>query len=218
MRNRLSSGFPSLAALVIFSLSAAPLSALTINPASSGLLDARGCSTANCILSEIYSLSGAPAVSGTFDIVGTTLTFSIDLVAATLPGNDGAVTAVDFGNVNYSGSVTVVDEGSNQFSFLDQDATVTGTLTPVGAGSATPFNITPVNLTGNCLGTPGSSLACGLQFGAGVGFEIEVNGNPRYFNHSVDLFSVPEPGTALLLGLGLTGLAANRRRSILVAS
>jgi hypothetical protein len=214
MRNRLSAGFLGLAAVVIFALSAAPLGALTINPASSGLHDAQGCSTANCILSGIYSLSGAPSVTGSFDIVGTTLSFSIDLVAATMTGNDGAVTAVDFANVNYSGSFTVVDEGSNMFSFLDQQATVAGTLTPVGAGSPVAFDIFPVNVTGNCSGTPGSSLACGLQFGAGQGFEIDVNGNPRFFRHTVDVFSVPEPGTALLLGLGLSGLAVNRRRSV----
>jgi hypothetical protein len=217
MRNRLSCGYLGLAALVILALSAAPLSALTINPSSSGLHVARGCSSASCFGTQIYSLSGAPSVTGSFDIVGTTLSFSIDLVAATLTGNDGAVTAVDFTNVNYSGSFTVDVDSATEFSFLDQDATVAGTLTPVGAGSLVDFDIFPVNVTGNCSGTPGSSLACGLQFGAGVGFEIDVNGNPRFFNHTVNIFSVPEPGTALLLGLGLSGLAVNRRRSVRVA-
>jgi hypothetical protein len=212
MRKRLSGGFLGLAALALLAFSAAPVSALTINSSSSGLHVADGCSTASCFLSGIYMLSGAPPVSGSFDIVGTTLTFSIDLAAATLIGSDGTVSAVDFSNVNYSGSVTVGNEGSNMFSILDQNATVSGTLTPVGDGSATAFNIFPVNVVGNCTGTPGTSLGCGLQFGAGAGFEIDVNGNPRFFRHTVDIFSVPEPSAALLLGLGLSGLAASRRR------
>jgi len=214
MRNRLSGGFLSLAALVIFAFLATPASALQINTSSSGLHVAKGCSTPDCFMSEIYVLSGAPSVSGSFDIVGTTLTFSIDLAAATLTGSDGAVTAVDFSNVNYSGSLTVVDQGSGMFGIIDQDATVAGTLTPIGAGSPVPFDIFPVNVVGNCTGTPGTSLGCGLQFGAGAGFEIGVNGNPRFFRHTVDIFSVPEPSTALLFGLGLSGLAMNRRRSL----
>jgi len=214
MRNRLSGGFLSLAALVVLAFSAAPASALQINTSSSGLHVAKGCSTPDCFMSEIYLLSGAPSVSGSFDIVGTTLTFSIDLAAATLVGTDGAVTAVDFSNVNYSGSLTVTDEGSGMFSIVDQDATVAGTLTPVGAGVPVGFNIFPVNVLGSCTGTPGTSLGCGLQFGAGAGFEIDVNGNPRFFRHTVDIFSVPEPSTALLFGLGLSGLAVSRRRSL----
>lgn len=218
MRNQSPGGLLGLAGLLVFAFSATPTSALTINTSSSTLSVARGCGSPSCFFSEIYTLSGAPAVSGSFDISGTTLTFSIDLVAATLIGSDGAVTAVNFTNVNYSGSVTVVDQGSF-FSITDQSATVAGTLTPVGAGSAVAFNLFPVNLSGGiCSGTPGSSLSCGMTFGAGIGFEIDVNGNPRYFNHTVNLFSIPEPNAALLLGLGLSGLAASRRRSIRVAN
>ena len=227
MRKRPSGGFLSLAAFVILASSAAPLSALTVNPSSSVLAAASGCGTAsNFCFSKIFLLSGTESVSGSFDIVGTTLNFSVDLVTATLTGSDGAVSAVVFSDVNYSGSFSVVDEGSNFFSFADQEASMSGTLTAIGPGSAVPFDFSPDNLilpnpvfvTGTCEGTPGSSLTCGLNFGVGGGFEIDVNENPRYFKHTVNLFSVPEPGTALLLGLGLSGLAVNRRRSARVAN
>jgi len=55
------------------------------------------------------------------------------------------------------------------------------------------------------------------HLGVAGGFEIDVNGDPLYFKHTVNLLSVPELGTALLLGLRLSGLAANRRRSIRIA-
>lgn len=217
MRSRISGVFLGLATLVALTFSS-PAYSLAVNPASSTLSLARGCTSANCFLSEIFTLSGTPSVTGSFDIVGTTLTFSIDLLAASLPGSDGAVTGVDFTNVNYSGSFSVTDEGSNMYSFLDQNSTVMGTMTPSGAGSPVDFDITPVNTTGNCSGTPGTSLVCGFQFGAGIGFAIDVNGNDRYFNHTVNVFSViPEPGTATLFGLGLIALGAGRRNASRVA-
>ena len=216
MRNRSFKRFVAHAAFVVSALSfATPALSLTIAPAVSGLDQANGCASAACFpFNSIFSLPTPSPVSGTFDIVGTTLTFSIDLAGpATLVGNDGLVTSVDFTNVNYSGSFSVVP-GVADFSFTDQSSTVSGTLTPNGAGSAVAFNIAGVNTTGSCTGTPGTSLVCGFQFGAGAGFAIDVNGNQRYFNHLVDINGVvPEPSSALMIGLGLTALAVRRRHA-----
>jgi hypothetical protein len=50
------------------------------------------------------------------------------------------------------------------------------------------------------------------SFSEYLGIYVEDPGDQQIFNTSVDLFVVPEPGTALLLGLGLVGLAARRSR------
>lgn len=66
-------------------------------------------------------------------------------------------------------------------------------------GTASPLN--PVGLT--------------LEFGTGQFGNAAIGDGGSvlsFYNDSYTLTIVPEPGTALLMGLGLAGLAANRRR------
>lgn len=188
--------------------------ALSVDPGLSTLTDGQICdapTVLSCLLSPRFQLGSAATMSGgTLDIVGTTLTFSFELPSALLSGSDGPVTSVALSNVVYSGSFTVNPTGPTSFDFQDQLSSISGTLTPTGAGAATAFANVAVATTGQCSGTPGSSLVCGFLFGAS-GADVSINGNVRYLRQSVNIHAIPEPGTSLLLGLGLLALASPRK-------
>jgi hypothetical protein len=185
---------------------------LEILPSNSGLDMGEGCDSSRCTGEPIFTLDSSAPVSGSIFLTGNVLSFSIDLALATFSGSDGAVTGLEFSSVNYSGSVTV-SPTSGSFITVDggQTATITGTLTPLGAGSPVAINATNVLVTG-VFNDDGASLFGGLTFGPQADFSASVNGETRYFQHFVDVSAVPEPGTALLIGAGLSLLAAGRRR------
>ena len=85
---------------------------------------------------------------------------------------------------------------------------VSGTVSGVlSAGTVTGQNSiwTNTTVTGLVL-TPGESVTLSFTSFASSGVGEHIDG--------VSLLATPEPSTALLLGLGLTGLAAQRRRSL----
>lgn len=184
---------------------------LEIQTSNSGLDMGRGCAVPGCF-QPIFTLDASAPVSGSISLSGSQLSFSIDLALATFSGVDGAVTGVEFSNLSYSGSVAV-SPSSGTALVVDggQTATITGTLTPLGAGSPVAINATNVLVTG-VFNDDGASLFGGLTFGPPGDFSALVNGQTRYFQHMVDFSAIPEPGTALLMGAGLGLLAAGRRR------
>ena len=182
-----------------------------IDASASGLDQAQGCGDAACAFDVLYNLDASAPVTGTLEITGSTLDFTISLASATLSGTDGAVSSITFSDVTYSGSFAVTLDGSGGATITDQIATIAGTVTP-DVGSASVFSALNVNTTGLCTGVDTASPTCGLVFGPASDFDADVNGNTRYFRHTVDVSVVPEPGTALLLGLGLGALATTRRR------
>ena len=93
----------------------------------------------------------------------------------------------------------------------NDDAGVGGGLTGIGSD----IHIQVSFLVQGLNSTPGSPTAVTLEFGTGqFGNEaIGTGGSTLAFNNaSSTLTIVPEPGTALLMGLGLAGLASIRRR------
>jgi hypothetical protein len=126
---------------------------------------------------------------------------------------------LDFANVSgFGGSLTLVDVGPpTEYSFGISGVTVSGQIDATGpfvsAITDLPFSIPGVTGSGTIFIESGELFLDGITLGA-----IDPDGpggNDPLVIKGDFIFSgvVPEPGTALLLGLGLAGLARARRQA-----
>jgi hypothetical protein len=188
--------------------------ALPVGSASLG--NGRGCLNQACTNQTLTWSSSSGGGSGTLSIAGNNLSFSITLSSSTFVpisgGNDNGVTQLVFTNTTYTGSATVNQVGP-LYNIVSGSASIAGTQTPSGAGLAGPFAAADALVAGSCVAS-GGNFSCGLVFGAANDFNFALNGQTRYFTHTMNVSTVPEPATAALFGVGLVGLGiAGSRRS-----
>jgi len=201
-----------LVALALLTLGGGSARALPLPVVTAAVGGGQGCTTSACGASATLSWSSSSgAGSGTVDLDAglLTLTFSITLPSSTfLPisgPNDNGVTQLDFTTVTYAGTAPLMDLGGGFFWILGGSASVSGTQTPTGAGSAGLFSASDSLLSGSCQDISGS-VYCGITFSAPNDFNFQVNGQTRYFTHTVNVTAVPEPTAALQFGCALLGL------------
>jgi hypothetical protein len=171
------------------------------------------------------------AASGTITLDSTagTVAFNMSVASATFlaaGGPDNGVDEIDFTNLLYSGTLTGATFapgplGSTVISVAPQalTASVSGSYEQLLLGGnvngVDPFVANARLSSGSCTLTASNYLTCGFIFGPGGPFALDVGSDAsplsRRVVHSLNVAAVPEPGTALLIVLGIAGIAVRGR-------
>jgi PEP-CTERM motif-containing protein len=210
-------------------LASAPALGLSVNvsPASPGVTWGDG---ANCsVCPQVLVLTGnAPVLSGSVGFANN-LTLPTEILSLSAVGanpifgglTSGGTTTVNFSAVSYSVSgvsASNVYLGGGQYQVTQVGAatgTVTGSYNALDAfnnsTSNGPFSLS-VDVSGlQCLVDAAGIGSCTAMFGS-TGFVLPMSGELIEFRHHLELTTVPEPATGVLVLGGLVGLALARRR------
>jgi len=182
--------------------------ALTYNVSGGSVDLAQLCADVLCMTETMTFVSGG-AASGSITVGGGTVDLDVDISVISFSGNDGGVTGLELQTLNYVANGLAISGTPTDFTAVGT-ASVGGTKSETPGGSA-PYSDASVAVNVDCQETSPGVLKCGVVV-AGVTMNLTVGGNARFLPHSLDLTSVPEPGTSVMaLTAGLLGLLYVRR-------
>jgi hypothetical protein len=168
----------------------------------------------------------------TLDSTAGTVAFNMNVASSTflsIAASDNGVDEIEFTNVTYAATLT-----GATFTPVAGDTVISwGAQTPGGGNSVSgtyeqlllggnvngpdAFVVGARVNAGTCTLTAAGHLTCGFIFGPGGTPQFTLDVGPdatpvtRRVVHSLNVVAVPEPGTAVLLILGISGIAMRGR-------
>jgi hypothetical protein len=241
MIKKFRSGLLTIGALVLapFAANALPVVYSLSSGGLDGAHICSGTTAATCptTIEFTYAPPAAPPnaydpASGTITLDSTagTVAFSMSVASATFLAvggvPDNGVDEIEFTSLLYSGTLTGATFtpgtfGSTVISWAPQTltASVSGNYEQLLLGGnvngVDPFVASARMSAGTCTLTASNFLTCGFILGPGGPFALNVGPDAtpasRRVVHSLNVVAVPEPGTVLLMALGIAGIAMRGR-------